>query len=52
MYRVVFAPEAEAQLVALYFHIASAASPEIAADYTDALQKKGRTKKSSRACRF
>jgi toxin ParE1/3/4 len=37
MHRVVFAPEAEAQLVALYFHIAAAASLEIAADYTDAI---------------
>jgi len=34
---VVYAPEAEAQLVALYFHIAAAASPEIAARYTDAI---------------
>jgi toxin ParE1/3/4 len=37
MHRVVYAPEAEAQLVALYFHIAAAASPEIAANYTDAI---------------
>lgn len=34
-YRVVFAPEAEDQLVALYRYIAEAASPEVAADYTD-----------------
>jgi toxin ParE1/3/4 len=34
-YDVVFSPEAETQLVALYFHIAEAASPEIAARYTD-----------------
>lgn len=39
MHRVVFAPEAEAQLLDLYFHIAAAASPEIAADYTDAIVK-------------
>lgn len=38
-YHVVFSPEAEAQLVALYFHIAEAASPEIAAKYTDAIVK-------------
>ncbi len=37
MYCVMYAPEAEAQLVTLYFHIASAASPEIAANYTDAI---------------
>ena len=29
MHRVVYAPEAEAQLVALYFHIAAAASPRL-----------------------
>ena len=34
-YHVVFSPEAESQLVALYFHIAEAASPEIAAKYTE-----------------
>jgi plasmid stabilization system protein ParE len=39
MFSVVYAPEAEAQLVALYFHIAAAASPEIAANYTDAIVK-------------
>lgn len=39
MPQVVYAPEAEAQLVALYFHIAAAASPEIAANYTDAIVK-------------
>lgn len=37
MHRVVYAPEAEAQLVALYRYIAAAASPEIAADYTEAI---------------
>jgi len=39
MYSVDYAPEAEAQLVALYFHIAAASSPEIAANYTDAIVK-------------
>lgn len=34
MYQVLFAPEAEAQLVSLYQYIASAASPEIAQNYT------------------
>jgi plasmid stabilization system protein ParE len=38
-YHVVFSPEAEAQLVALYFHIAEAASPEIAAKYTEDIVK-------------
>ncbi len=38
-YRVVFSPEAEAQLVALYLHIAEAASPEIAAKYTEGIVK-------------
>lgn len=37
LYRVVFAPEAEAQLQALYAYIAAAASPAIAACYTDAI---------------
>ncbi len=37
MFTVIYAPEAEAQLVALFFHIAAAASPEIAARYTDAI---------------
>jgi plasmid stabilization system protein ParE len=37
MYRVIYAPEAEAQLLSLFFHIAAAASPEIAARYTDAI---------------
>lgn len=35
--RVVFSPEAEDQLVALYRYIADAASPEIAARYTEAI---------------
>jgi plasmid stabilization system protein ParE len=38
-YHVVFSPEAESQLVALYFHIAEAASPEIAAKYTEDIVK-------------
>jgi hypothetical protein len=32
-YRVIYAPEAEAQLLALFFQIAAAAPPEIAARY-------------------
>jgi plasmid stabilization system protein ParE len=36
-YRVVFAPEAESQLIALYDYIATAASPEIAAQYVEAI---------------
>jgi plasmid stabilization system protein ParE len=36
-YRVVFSPEAEAQLVALYRYISIAASPDIAAGYTEAI---------------
>lgn len=36
-YRLVFAPEAEEQLVALYGYIAAAASPGIAARYTEAI---------------
>ena len=34
---VVFSPEAQAQLVALYQYISVAASPEIAVRYTDAI---------------
>jgi plasmid stabilization system protein ParE len=37
MARVVFASEAREQLVALYHYIASAASPEIAASYTNGI---------------
>jgi len=37
LYRVVFAPEAEEQLLALYRYIARAASPNIAARYTNAI---------------
>jgi plasmid stabilization system protein ParE len=37
MHSVIYSPEAEAQLLALFFHIAAAASPEIAARYTDAI---------------
>jgi plasmid stabilization system protein ParE len=36
-YRLVFAPEAEAQLAALYGYIACAASPNIALSYTEAV---------------
>jgi toxin ParE1/3/4 len=36
-YRVVFSPEAEEQLIHLYNHIATAASPNIAARYTEAV---------------
>ncbi len=39
MPQVVYAPEAEAQLVALYFHVAVVASPDIAARYTEAIVK-------------
>ncbi len=38
-YQVVFSPEAESQLVALYFHIARAASPEIATKFTEDIVK-------------
>jgi toxin ParE1/3/4 len=36
-HRVAFAPEAEEQLVALYFHLAEAASPDIASNYIEAI---------------
>jgi len=36
-HEVVFAPEAEAHLIDLYSLIAVAASPEIAADYIEAI---------------
>lgn len=36
-YQVVFSPEAEEQLAVLYRYIAAAASPDIAAHYTDAI---------------
>jgi plasmid stabilization system protein ParE len=36
-YAVVFAPEAEEQLVELYLYIADQASPAIARDYTEAV---------------
>jgi plasmid stabilization system protein ParE len=36
-YRVVFSPEAEEQLAELYAFIAAAASPDIAARYTEAI---------------
>ena len=38
-YQVVFAPEAETQLLDLYFHIENAASPDVAANYTEAIIK-------------
>ncbi len=37
IYPVVFSPEAQAQLVDLYGYIAQAASPDIAARYTEAI---------------
>lgn len=37
MRQVVFAPEAESQLLALHFQIAAASSPTIAAHYTAAI---------------
>ena len=36
-YRVIFAPEAEEQLLELFDYIANAASPDIALRYTNAL---------------
>ena len=36
-YRIVFTPEAEEQLAALYRYISEAASPDIAAQYTEAI---------------
>jgi plasmid stabilization system protein ParE len=36
-HRVIFSPEAEEQLVALYNFIAASASPKIAAEYTEAI---------------
>jgi plasmid stabilization system protein ParE len=43
MHNVVYAPEAEAQLVALYFHIAAAASPrdcsQLYRRYREAMRK-------------
>ncbi len=37
IYRVVFSPEAEEQLAVLYRYITAAASPDIAARYTEAI---------------
>lgn len=37
MHQVVFAPEAESQLLALYFQIAAASSPQIAANFSAAI---------------
>lgn len=36
-YAVVFSPEAEEQLAELYRYIAAAASPDVAARYTEAI---------------
>ena len=36
-YRVIFSPEAEEQLITLYNYIASASTPDIAAQYTEAI---------------
>ena len=36
-YRVVFSPEAQEQLSALFHYIAEAATPDIAARYTEAI---------------
>jgi toxin ParE1/3/4 len=36
-YPVIFTPEAEAQLTELYHYIAAAASPEVAAHYTNSI---------------
>lgn len=36
-YTVVFSPEAEEQLVELYRYVAQANSPEVAAEFTDAI---------------
>ena len=36
-YRVVFSPEAQEQLAKLYHYIAEAASPDVAAEYTEAI---------------
>ena len=38
-YRIVFSPEAEEQLAALYIYISEAASPDIAFGYTEAIVK-------------
>lgn len=37
IFRVVFSPEAEEQLAALYNYVADAASPDIAAAYTESI---------------
>ncbi|HTX76598.1 MAG TPA: type II toxin-antitoxin system RelE/ParE family toxin [Terracidiphilus sp.] len=37
MHEIVFAPEAEAQLIDLYLHIAAASSAEIAESYVNAI---------------
>ena len=38
-YRIVFSPEAEEQLAALYIYLAEVASPDIAFGYTEAIVK-------------
>jgi toxin ParE1/3/4 len=35
MYSVVFTPEAEAQILRLFFHLVEVASPEVASRFTD-----------------
>ena len=37
LYRVVFAPEAMAQIEALYRYVAQAAGPDVASRYTNAI---------------
>lgn len=36
-YRVIFSPEAEEQLIALYYYVADAASADIAAQHTEGI---------------
>lgn len=38
-YRIVFSPEAEEQLAALYIYLSDAASPDIAFEYTEDIVK-------------
>jgi plasmid stabilization system protein ParE len=38
-YRIIFSPEAEEQLASLYSYIATTASPDIAARYTESIVK-------------
>ena len=46
IYHIVYAPEAEDQLIELFFNIAAAASPKIAANYTEAIVKQCESLKS------